>query len=258
MGQHFGKLVAGTGARAVKVVMPMAGQGSRFKLDGADLPKPLAPVAGVPMFIRALTSLGTDHDTEVIFVALKEHQEKHDLRALISRLVPNPYQLVLVDDVTDGQLCTVLAARQLLSDDEDVLIMSSDTVVVSSIGHDIRNRRTDCEGIISTCHVEGEQWSFAQTAPSGRVIRVAEKQRISPNASTGLYYFSNTNRFLDYADLLITRQNKTRGEYYVIPVYQEYVEDGLLVTLSFASELWDMGTVEAMRRYESYIKTKPE
>lgn len=240
----------------MKVVMPMAGRGSRFKEEGLDLPKPLVPVAGLPMFVQALASLGDDQESEVIFVALREHERAFNLNDLIRNYVPNPFQLVLIDDVTEGQLCTVLAARHLLGADEDLLVMSSDTVVVGDLASDIRRKQDHCAGIISTCRLPGEQWSFAETDTNGRVIRVAEKRRISPNASTGLYYFANTEVFLTYADRLIATEQKTGGEYYVIPVYQYYIDDGLLITISNANELWDMGTPKAKRRFEVHMEAK--
>jgi NDP-sugar pyrophosphorylase family protein len=238
----------------MKVVMPMAGRGSRFQEEGIDLPKPLVPVAGLPMFVRALASLGEDCESEVIFIALREHEEKYGLRELITSYVQNPFQLVLIDDITKGQLCTVLCARHYLPNEEDLLVMSSDTAVVSNIIRDIKNQDTECEGIISTCELDGEQWSFAETDSNGYVISVAEKIRISPNASTGLYYFNKSGKFLRFADHLIANQMRTGGEYYVIPVYQEYIRLGSRITLSHASELWDMGTIEAKRRYENYLK----
>ena len=35
---------------SIKLIMPMAGEGNRFKEKGYDVPKPLVPVKGLPMF----------------------------------------------------------------------------------------------------------------------------------------------------------------------------------------------------------------
>lgn len=205
------------------------------------------------MFVEALKSLGGNTDCRIVFVALLEHERRFGIQTLINMHVPNPAELVLINDVTEGQLCTVLAAREHFRKAEDILIMSSDSVVVSRICEDIADRSPDCAGLISTINAPGEQWSFAETDEAGFVTRVAEKKRISENASTGLYYFSNVDRFIEAADKMIAADERTRGEFYVIPVYQKFIDCGEKVRLSKASSLWDMGTPQAKSVYESYL-----
>lgn len=40
----------------------------------------------------------------------------------------------------------------------------------------------------------------------------------------------------------IRNQNKTKGEYYIMPVYNKYLKKDWKVILSHATEMWDMGT----------------
>ncbi len=68
--------------------------------------------------------------------------------------------------------------------------------------------------------------SFAKTGEQGRVIAVAEKQRISDLASTGVYYFSDAKVFQKEAEQLIADKETTKGEYYVMPLYNRYLLKG--------------------------------
>ena len=72
----------------------------------------------------------------------------------------------------------------------------------------------------------GDRWSFARTDASGRVVEVAEKRRISELASTGLYYFSHADELVATAREMFANGETTRGEYYVMPVYQKYIARG--------------------------------
>jgi dTDP-glucose pyrophosphorylase len=101
--------------------------------------------------------------------------------------------------------------------------------------------------------MSGDNWSFARTDKTGRVVEVAEKLRISDYASTGLYYFSSGREFVSVAAEVISNGEKTKGEYYVIPVYQKYIQRGLDVRTSAASELWDMGTAEGLAAFERHL-----
>ena len=235
------------------VVMPMAGRGSRFAGHQIERPKPLIPVAGEPMFMRALRSLDGIPYSRIVFVALAEHDVHFGVRDLIRRHVGDHAAVVLLDDVTEGQLCSVLAAREYFNSDEDVLIASSDTYIRSGLARDIARCGPACHGLISVANLPGDRWSFARTDESGAVVEVAEKVRISDHASTGLYYFSDSRRFVATANAMIANQEKTRGEYYVIPVYQKYIDQGLRVELSLADEMWDMGTPEALAAFERHL-----
>jgi dTDP-glucose pyrophosphorylase len=230
----------------------MAGRGSRFAGSRYDMPKPLIDVAGRPMVAWALDSLQGVNYSTLIFIALWEHERAFDVTARLRQIAGNDAEIVLLDDVTEGQLCTVLTAREWLDSPEDVLIASADTLVISRLGEEIANRPSDVRGIISVADMPGDRWSFARTDVYGSVVEVAEKVRISAHASTGLYYFASGDEFLDAADDLVNQQAKTRGEYYVIPVYQQYITRGRRVTVSIASEMWDMGTPEALSAFTAH------
>jgi NDP-sugar pyrophosphorylase family protein len=169
---------------------------------------------------------------------------------LLERYVGDRCELILLDDVTDGQLCTVLAAGHFLEAEEDLLVMCSDTFMVSPLGEDIAERGSVCDGLISVFSAPGDRWSFAETDENGRVVKVAEKVRISDHASTGYYYFNNAPKFLELARQHVENEAKTLGEYFVMPVYQKYLELGCRVEISEATEVWDLGTPDALRLFE--------
>src|SRR5690606_27192673 len=120
---------------------------------------------------------------------------------------------------------------------------------ISDIGRAISRRDPAVRGIISVADMPGDRWSFARTDENGRVVEVAEKVRISNQASTGLYYFASGRELLAVADEMIANGEKTRGEYYVMPVYQKYIARGRPVTVSPATAMWDMGTPEALATF---------
>lgn len=238
----------------MKVILPMAGRGSRFANEGFRIPKPLIEIKGKPMFAWALKSLEKIAFDELIFIALKEFEEQFSLSSIIEKHCTFPYKIVWLDEVTDGQLCTVITADTWIQDDDDILIVPSDTWVRSPIGEDIQSRTNGCKGIISVINVPGEQWSFAKTeVGSEQVIKVAEKKRISDWASTGLYYFSHWKSLMEIAQDMIQHHETTKGEYYIIPAYQKLIDQGEQVIISKAESMWDMGTPDSKEKFEQYL-----
>ena len=231
----------------------MAGRGSRFESERFEMPKPLIPIYGKPMIYWALKSLRDIAFTEVVVIVLENHETRWKISRTVHDLLGSAVRLVQLPEVTQGQLCTVLAARDYISRDEDLLIASSDTYVVSNLGNAIINRRKTCRGLISVANMPGDRWSFASTNSDGCVTGVAEKIRISDHASTGLYYFSNGGDFLEAADEMICESETIRGEYYVIPVYDIYIKRSWRVEIDTAHEVWDMGTPQSKLRFEQHL-----
>ena len=87
------------------------------------------------------------------------------------------------------------------------------------------------------------------------MTEVAEKIRISDNASTGIYYFNNAKWFEREAKALINNKETTKGEYYIMPLYSKMIKKGADIRLSYAVSMWDMGTPEAKEKFEKYLMT---
>jgi len=232
------------------LVVPMAGRGSR--MERADIPKPLLPVAGRTMVDWALRSVRSIPRSRIVFVALREHEQAHGVSARLRHLEPS-CDVVLLDRVTEGQLCTVLAAREFIDRDEDVLVASADTLVEQNLASDLLARAPNMSGMLSVIDVPGERWSFAKTDGTTRVVEVAEKKRISNNASTGIYWFASGRELISFGDKMVSDDDRTRGEFYVMPLYARYLAAGLRVDVSQATAMWDMGTPEALSRFEEAV-----
>jgi len=239
------------------VIMPMAGRGSRFKNEGYKTPKPFIQVANKPMFIWSIESLfkSIPHTEieQLILIVLKEDADKNQLTKILTAYNIKA-TLIAIDGVTEGQLCTVLAAEKHLASTSSLLIIPSDTIVI----HDRFNLSNNLsDGIISVSQQEGEQWSFAKFTEDLVVTEVAEKTRISDYASTGWYYFNSATTFLTYARLIIDNQEKTKGEYYVMPVYQKYLDNKLNVKAQIADQMYDLGTPASKESFEKVYNPNP-
>jgi dTDP-glucose pyrophosphorylase len=82
-------------------------------------------------------------------------------------------------------------------------------------------------------------------------VETAEKRRISPWASTGLYHFSRGRDFVMHADAMIAADDRERGEFYVIPVYNRLIASGARVELNYADQVWVLGTPEDLAHFQS-------
>lgn len=207
----------------LNIVIPMAGRGSRFATAGFTDPKPLIPLHGVPMIQVVIANLAPAVPHRFIFICQREHYLAYGLDHLLPKWTTHP-EIVLLDGVTEGAACTVLAARELIDSEEPLMIANSDQYIAASIDDylaDMTQRQLD--GLIMTMTADDPKWSFASTTPEGLVTKVVEKQVISADATVGIYNFAHGRDFVTAADEMIAADERVNGEFYVAPVYNRMV-----------------------------------
>jgi NDP-sugar pyrophosphorylase family protein len=236
----------------VNIVIPMAGRGSRFTDAGYTLPKPLIEVAGRPMYSWAVESLPLDLASRLVFICLAEHLEQYPLASdITARYGQWDPAVIGLNGVTDGQLCTVLEARDALDQDEGLVVFNADTYCKTDLRRTLQELPEGVAGVIGVFRADGDHWSFARVDDEGRVVETAEKRRISDWATTGLYHFTSTREFLRNADAMIARDDRTRGEFYVAPLYNSLIDAGADIRIDIADEVWVLGTPPELAAFEA-------
>ena len=110
----------------LNIVMPLCGEGYRFKEGGYGIPKPLLPVHAQKTMVQcALERLSISGN--FIFVVRKEHvdvfQIDHHLRQI--KCDAN----IIISPSTKGALCTVLQAERFIDCDDALLICDVDQIL---------------------------------------------------------------------------------------------------------------------------------
>lgn len=237
------------------VVVTMAGAGQRFAAAGFDLPKPLIDVLGRPMYDWALEGVPLDWADRLVFVCLARHLDMYDLRRDIDdRFGAYDHDVVGIDDVTAGQACTVLAARDFIDPDAGLLVANADTWFRGTLTARLAELERRCDGVVCVFEAAGDHWSFARVDRSGRVVELAEKRRISRWATTGLYHFTRAESFLHHAEMMVREDDASLGEYYVAPVYNRLIAEGADIRIDIVDEVKGLGTPDELA---TFVRTPP-
>jgi UDP-N-acetylglucosamine diphosphorylase / glucose-1-phosphate thymidylyltransferase / UDP-N-acetylgalactosamine diphosphorylase / glucosamine-1-phosphate N-acetyltransferase / galactosamine-1-phosphate N-acetyltransferase len=237
----------------LNVVIPMAGLGSRFAQEGFLLPKPFIDVDGLPMIVRVLENLNYP-DAHYILIARSEHLERYPaIVTSIEARFPN-IRFVAVDQFTEGTACTILYARQLINNENPLLIANSDQLVDLNIADFIADAdRRDLDGSI-LCFKDAElnpKWSFAQVGEDELVIQVKEKVVISDLATVGIYYFRQGSDFVNSAIDMIIQNDRVNNEFYTCPSYNYAINAGkrVGVYLIDTMQMHGIGTPADLKEY---------
>lgn len=235
----------------LNIVMPLAGRGQRFRDAGYPMPKPLVPVHGRPMVELVVENIRPTQPHRCIFLALREHLERWALVETLNRIAPDCV-IIPVSQVTEGAACTVLLARDHIDASEPLMIANSDQWTNTDIEQYLEAMK-DLDGLIMTMQDRDPKWSFAEVNAAGLVTRTAEKEPISDQATVGIYNFRNGQDFIRGAELMIAKNLRVNGEFYVCPVYNQLIGWGARIGIynvgPFGVGMHGLGTPEDLERF---------
>jgi NDP-sugar pyrophosphorylase family protein len=233
----------------MKILIPMAGEGSRFAKEGYTFPKPLIDVEGKPMIQSVVENL--DFNSTYIFLVRKEHLVKYSgLRETLNRITNNNTKIVEVDGLTEGAACTALMAEYLIDNDEELLIANSDQLIeYSSQNFKLLKSFTNADGIIFSFNAVHPKWSFVRTNSRGIITELQEKNPISNIATCGIYWYRKGSEFVKYTKQMIEKNIRVNNEFYIAPVYNEYILDNKLLLPFYVDKMHGIGTPEDLNNY---------
>lgn len=231
-------------------VIPMVGKSSRFFKEGYTEPKFKLLVSGITVFEHAVRSFEKYFSTDkFLFLVRSDYDAAGFVDQKVREMGISDFSIVVFSEETQGQADTVYQglarARDFFSADEPLYIFNIDTF---RPGFEKSPRSADA-GYLEVFEGEGTHWSFALPGKDGAVLRTAEKDRISDLCSNGLYYFRSSKIFNGAFEQGVKENLKSKGEFYIAPLYNFLIENGLAVSYELVptSEIVFCGTPDEYR-----------
>lgn len=231
----------------MNVLIPMAGAGSRFEKAGYTFPKPLIDVNGKPMIQVVVDNL--NFESNHIFITQTDHRKKYNLDTLLKLIAPS-VNIIDVNGVTEGAACTTLLAKDLINNDNPLIIANSDQLVEwNSSEFMYKMQEQDVDAGILTFNSTHPKWSFAKLDEYGYVTEVAEKNPISDIATVGIYYWKRGSDYVKFAEQMIENNIRVNNEFYVCPVFNQAIAAGLKIKTFNIEKMYGLGTPEDLKFY---------
>jgi len=224
----------------MKVIIPLAGKGTRLRPHTYLTPKPMMKVAGKPVMsyvLDELKKLGNVEEIVYITGHLKEKVEEY-ARAEID--VPSVF---IEQKVQDGTAGAIALARDYV--DQPVLIIFVDTIFDADL---TKVKSVDADGIIWVKEVEDYQrFGVVVTDKDGNMTKIVEKPKtpISRRANIGLYYMRNWKLLFEGIDHTL-KQPKNQGEYFLTDAFQYMIDKGAKIKVIDVQGWYDAGKIETM------------
>lgn len=208
-------------------VIPMAGSSSRFFEAGFLLPKYQLLIGDETVFEWSVRSFEKYFETDkFVFIYRDIYHTDEFIKSKLRELGIRDFDLVCLDNETEGQAHTVYEGIKNLETNDSVYIFNIDSKIKNFAKPDWADK---CEGYLEVFKGQGNHWSFVLANDEDDVIQTSEKERISNLCSDGLYFFDQLSTFK--ALFLDAKKNKqtTKNEYYIAPLYNSLIQEGKTV-----------------------------
>ncbi len=239
--------------RTLHIIMPMAGEGSRFRNAGWTTPKPLIELKGKPLFVRAIESVKVDDaPMKYSLIVRQEHIDEYAIDKGIRDILPDA-MIYSVEKTTRGAVETCLMAEAGIADDDAVVVMDCDLEFRSKsykrIIEDALKNDNATGGALVSFDSDEPKYSYAALDDNGNVVRTAEKEVISNHALCGAYFFASGREFKEVAHRLLNEPVMLKPEFYVSLLYNYLLAKGDTVKLATMEDYRSYGTPEELKRY---------
>ena len=232
------------------ILIPMSGAGRRFAEMGYAKPKPLIEFFGKPMIEHVLKNLGSDN--KYTLCVLKDHYDADP--SVFNRLKDQvaTLNIVVVDKITQGAAETCLLAKQYIDPESQLMIANCDQMMKwNQKSFENYMVKDILDGSMFVFSSNSTKNSYVEVDSHNLAVRTAEKQVISPYATTGIYVWDKGIDFVWAAERMIAKNLRANNEVYVCPVYNENIARGDRIGIWSPDEHWPIGTPEDL---EIYIK----
>lgn len=247
----------------MKIIVPMAGRGSRLRPHSLTVPKPLIPVAGQPIVHRLVTDIAKvlkQPIEEIAFVlgdpAWFGDDVVNSLKTLASSL--GAKASIYRQDLPLGTGHAIMCAKPSLSG--PAVIAYADTLIRAQFDLDQK-----ADAVIWTKEVDNpEAYGVVKLNENHEIIELVEKPKhfVSNQAVIGIYYFKEVGVLKEKLQEILDENIKNGGEYQINDGIKRMMADGNIFKTGTVDEWMDCGnkaiTIETNKRMLGFLKADGE
>ncbi len=238
-------------AEPLKIILPVAGLGTRLRPYTLTQPKPLVSLAGktiLDFVLEKFSSLPPAWEIEYVFIvgAMGEQIQEY-----MGRVHPDKKASYFTQQEMRGQSDAVFCAAEKLSG--PVLISFGDTITNPDFSG---LAEAGGDGVIWVKEAaDVSQQGVVQIGPQGWIARLHEKPKeyISSLMMVGVYYFKDGQAVKAAIEEQYARRQLLKNEYYLADAFNILPERGLKLSPA-AVDLWlDAGSLATVLETNAYL-----
>ncbi len=241
----------------MKILIGLAGDGTRFKKAGYKNIKPLVRTGNMTMIQKVVDSLVWPN-AEYYFVTRQDHLQQFPY---LKTLLESMGHVTVIDELTRGAAESLVSCKPVMESNDPFISVNCDQVFDWDTNElqELVKQYPATSWLTVYKNLDEARHSFAippedyveqdfwDTNPCP-VNHVAEKTRLgtmSPTATTGFYHFFSGKEFYNAVQEALREPPEYGGEYYVGPIYNKLIRKNFPVSMYkvHTKTFWPTGTI---------------
>ena len=240
----------------MKIIVPMAGRGSRLRPHTLTIPKPLIPIAGKPIVHRLVEDIAgviNQEIDEIAFIIHKDFGKKveEDLIAIAEKL--GSKGTIYYQNEALGTAHAIMCAKESMTG--PIVVAYADTLFRADFTLD-----TTADSVIWVKQVEDPSaFGVVQLNENNQIVDFVEKPKefVSDLAIIGIYYFKSGETLRGELQYLLDNNIVKGGEYQLTDGLENMKQKGMKFVPGKVEQWMDCGnknvTVETNSRMLGFL-----
>lgn len=244
----------------MKIIVPMAGRGSRLRPHTLTVPKPLIPIAGKPIVQRLVEDIAKVAGEKIDEIAYIIGDFGPEVEASLIKIAEKlgAKGSIYTQDEPLGTAHAIKCAENSMQG--DVVVAFADTLFRADFNLD-----KNSDGVIWVKKVEDPSaFGVVKLDDYGFITDFVEKPKefVSDLAIIGIYYFKSAEKLMDEINYIMSNDIKQGGEYQLTTALENLRSKGAKFSLGKVDDWMDCGnknaTVETNGKILNYEKQEFE
>jgi len=240
-------------AETLKIVIPMAGWGTRMRPHTWSKPKPLISVAGKTSFEHLMDLFDTLPEpkrVEYIFI-VGPYLGEMQIPDFVEKHYPDITAHFVVQGEMKGQSHALYLARQYLTG--PMLMIFSDTLIETDFSFLDREKSHGVAWVKAV--PDPRRFGVVEVNEEGWVKRLIEKPQTVENdlAVVGCYYFKSSEDLMAAIEEQMQRNVQLKNEFFLVDAINILLERGALMRVETVDTWLDTGTIDATLETNAFL-----
>ncbi len=221
----------------MKIIIPVAGIGSKLRPHTHTQPKALVPVAGKPILAHIVDYLISGGYDDFVFIIGYLGDKIEDY---IKTKYPKLKATFIIQEPREGTGHAVWLVREHVKPDDELLILLGDTI----IDFDLRQLVAMPHSALGVKKVDDpRQFGVAEVDAEGMITKLEEKPSIPKSnlALVGIYHFRNAGKLMEALDHIVRNEMRNNGEFHLTYGIQRMITAGEKVSTFQVGNWFDCG-----------------
>jgi glucose-1-phosphate thymidylyltransferase len=206
----------------MKIIIPVAGIGSKLRPHTHTQPKALVPVAGKPILSHIVDYLIAGGFNDFVFIV---GYLGNKIEEYVKSKYPDIKASFVLQEPREGTGHAVWLAREHVSENDELLIVLGDTIIDFDLS---KLMAMTCSALGVKKVEDPRQFGVAEVDENGFIIKVDEKPTIPKSnlALVGIYHFRKAGSLMAALDYIVTNDLRHNDEFHLTYGIQRMINLG--------------------------------